>query len=130
MLVLTRLFEVPGLGTWGRLDLHTGGDLWTLEPPWRGNEVGESCIPAGTYRIERDETGQYQNFRVCDVPGRDAIEFHLGNLPSETTGCILLGLSRGVVSGEWAVMQSGAAVDAFMCDLDGVEESRLLILGV
>lgn len=63
----------------------------TLERPWLDNAVDISCIPEGTYKVTRDTTGRFQYYRVQDVEGRTAIEFHGGVVPTHSNGCILVG---------------------------------------
>ena len=67
-----------------------GMALATLERPWDDNKVNISCIPEGLYKVTPDATGRHQYYRVNDVPGRTAIEFHFGNKPEHSNGCILL----------------------------------------
>jgi hypothetical protein len=87
--VLQRL-KSPSDRTNGILTLPDGGEIKTLERPWKDNEVGVSCIPAGFYKFMRDTHGRFQWFRVLDVPGRTHIEFHEGTKPSHSEGCILM----------------------------------------
>lgn len=76
--------------TVGVLTLPDGTELETLEPPWRDNKVNVSCIPEGHYKFCRDKHGRFQWWRILDVEGRTAIEFHEGSKPEHTQGCILL----------------------------------------
>ena len=71
----------------------------TLELPWRNNERSISCIPEGFYEVRlrtarESATRDYLHLLVKNVPSRDYILFHKGNYPSDTKGCILVGLSR------------------------------------
>lgn len=72
--------------------------LMTLEPPWRDNMVNVSCIPEGAYLCVRDKHGKWQAYRVQDVWGRTAIEFHEGRDVVNTDGCILLGESLSSIN--------------------------------
>jgi len=63
----------------------------TLEPPFVDNKRGISCIPFGSYRCIKDNTGRFRFWKILDVIGRENIEFHNGNLACHTDGCILLG---------------------------------------
>lgn len=69
--------------------------LATLELPWRGNQRGVSCIPAGTYPVQYGWSDRWNCLmpHVLDVPGRDAIEIHIGNGPGDTDGCIIVGMA-------------------------------------
>jgi hypothetical protein len=64
----------------------------SLELPWLDNERQKSCIPAGTYEVEKyDSPNKGLVFLVKNVPGRDSIEIHSGNYKRDTLGCILVG---------------------------------------
>ena len=69
----------------------------TLENPWIDNQRNVSCIPEGVYpvrlRLPRESaTRDYLHLLVQEVPNRDFILVHRGNFPSQTQGCILVGL--------------------------------------
>jgi hypothetical protein len=84
-----------------RFSKSLGGDLFvdgefvchTLELPWRWNKKNISCIPVGKYRCfwrhDRDR------IQVVDIPcpggSRVAIQFHAGNAPKDSRGCVLVG---------------------------------------
>jgi hypothetical protein len=76
--------------TKGYMVMPDGHELPTLEPPWRGNKVAESCIPEGIYVVRRDKIGRFRYYRLLDVKGRTNIEIHKGTRPSHSEGCILL----------------------------------------
>lgn len=67
-------------------------NLRTLERPWLYNATDISCIPEGTYTVVPDDTGRFQYYRVLDVDGRTAIEFHGGVGPLNSNGCVLVGM--------------------------------------
>ncbi len=68
----------------------------TLELPWAGNAKKTSCIPAGSYMVEpRNSQKHGDHLLVRNVPGRDLILLHAGNVPDETEGCVLVGLRFG-----------------------------------
>ena len=114
-------------GTFGTLT-GQGSPLFTLELPWRNNERQRSCIPCGTYPCRIRISPRFGRvYEVADVPGRSFILIHSGNLAGDVTkglrsdveGCILLGLSRGAISGQPAVLESRRALTAFMRTMGG-----------
>ena len=69
----------------------------TLENPWLDNQRNISCIPEGQYpvrlRLARESASRdYLHLLVQEVPNRDWVLVHRGNFPSQTKGCILVGL--------------------------------------
>jgi hypothetical protein len=69
-------------------------DFHTLELPNLDNQRRVSCIPEGTYIVQKmlpTNKRPYDYFHVMDVPGRDAILFHPGNYTRKILGCILPG---------------------------------------
>lgn len=101
----------------------------TLELPWRNNQRMISCIPAGTYVAHRFPSPKrgYDVFKLDGVPDRDDIEIHIGNLPHDTDGCILVGSNLGVVNGQHGVTGSAAAFARFMDGLKGVDTFSLVV---
>jgi hypothetical protein len=96
---LTR-FESSDKQTLGKLEI----DNWsccTLELPWRDNNQGISCIPAGTYRCVRRESQKYgQHWHLQAVPKRSFILIHAGNYFRQIQGCILVGLGHTDIDGD------------------------------
>ena len=69
----------------------------TLENPYLDNQRNISCIPEGEYpvrlRLARESASRdYLHLLIQDVPNRDFILVHRGNFPSQTQGCLLVGL--------------------------------------
>ena len=69
----------------------------TLENPWLDNQRTISCIPEGEYPVRlrtarESATRDYLHLLIQDVPNRDFILVHRGNFPSQTQGCLLVGL--------------------------------------
>jgi len=73
---------------------------FTLERPWRDNQHGISCIPAGTYAVARRWSPKHNAdvWGLIDVPERSDIEIHAANDPRELEGCIAPGTEIGEVS--------------------------------
>lgn len=89
----------------------------TLELPWVGNQRNISCIPEGTYPCELLYSWAHKRFLywLQNVPGRGAIEIHVGNFVKDTQGCILLGEGRGPD----VLRRSKMAFDKFMERMGG-----------
>lgn len=105
-----------------------GFSCFSLELPWKDNQVGASCIPAGEYECERyfSSTFRQHLYRVCVVPGRSGIAIHSGNVAGDKShgykthslGCILAGRRRGELWGQTAVLASRLAIGEFFRELD------------
>jgi hypothetical protein len=90
----------------------TGGKrkflCYTLEDEHREEKImGETRIPAGTYRITLRKTGGFHGrylakygemhkgmLWVRDVPGFEYILIHTGNTDEHTAGCLIVGSSQ------------------------------------
>lgn len=120
-------------GTFGALSLD-GILLVTGELPWADNAPGVSRIPVGRYALKWLHSPKFGRhvYHLQDVPGRTVIEVHPGNfcaappLKSNTDGCILLGIRRGILDGQAAVMESRDAVTEFEAYLAG-ENAEIVI---
>lgn len=108
-------------GTHGEL---TGFDFefYSGELPWRNNEPGRSCIPAGTYKCRWQESPRFGwCYEITGVPGRSRVLIHAGNYSgdkakgkrSDVEGCVLLGKAMGVLNGQRAVLRSKEAIREF-----------------
>jgi hypothetical protein len=102
--------------------------FFTLELPWRDNQKNISCIPAGEYDVTIRISPRFGRvYWVLKVEGRTYILIHSGNwagdvskdLNTHTNGCILLGMKRGYLAGQRAVLMSRTAIRKFMDRLDG-----------
>ncbi len=85
--------------TIGKLFINGESFCDTLENPYINNERNISCIPEGQYKVRlrlarESATRDYLHLLVQDVPNRKWILVHIGNYPSQTQGCILVGNGR------------------------------------
>jgi len=79
----------------------------TLEPPWKQNEIGTSCIPAGRYLCARVKSPKFGDvFEIMGVAGRSDVLFHWGNRLADTSGCVLVAEKFGRLAGKAAVLTS------------------------
>ena len=116
--------------TLGELFLNGERMCDTLENPWLDNQRNISCIPEGVYpvrlRLPRESaTRDYLHLLVQDVPNRDFILVHRGNFPSQTQGCLLVGLGTQ----QNVVNNSRLAMDLLMKEIInlGGENINLII---
>ena len=70
--------------------LPDGQLIYTLELPWRNNEIGKSCIKEDIYTIDRDHTGRHRwyRFRNEETAPRTFIEIHEAIFLRHLEGCI------------------------------------------
>ena len=66
--------------------------LWTLECPWRENQIFTSCVPDGSYAVVAFDSADHPGCWVLTpVQDRNGILIHIGNTVEDTQGCILVG---------------------------------------
>lgn len=107
--------------THGTPGVLVGPGFWchTLELPWRDNRPKVSCIPPGEYDVVLRKSPKFGSvYWVRNVPGRSWILLHSGNfagsteagLRSNVEGCVLLGLAKGIIGKQRAVLLSRPAI--------------------
>ena len=116
-------------GTNGLLTMGSNSEpvCYTIELPWRNNEVNRSCIPEGTYVLKRRYSHKFRwHLEIKDVPGRSYILIHPANHAArELRGCIApVLLLTGPGTGE----QSRLAFDMLISKLLHAFQSRETIL--
>ena len=107
-------------GTWPEDD---GSVVYqTMEPG-----IGPELFSPGnfTLRLRYSPHHGHAVFGYKNVPGHQDEEVHAGNRVRDTLGCTILGMTRGTLGGEDAVLQSGVALDTFMAKR-GCPEYRTL----
>lgn len=101
--------------TFGFLTLDNVAICVTLELPWMGNLRGQSCIPEGNYKSIICNSPKFgKTFKVVNVPERDDILFHKGNIVRDSRGCILIGQYFGELRGEPGILNSRPALEFFL----------------
>ena len=109
-LLVTR-FKAYDLSVIGTLSVNGTQICYTLEEAWRNNQKGHSCVSLGTYsafiRYTSSKSNREWCFQLNDANGRSAIQIHIGNKPSHTEGCVLVGTSysENMVSNSTAAYQ-------------------------
>lgn len=125
---IVRLEENFQYGTFGVLLFHTEVFCWTLEPPDQFNQRNISSVPAQQYLCKRYYSAKYKDtFQITDVPMRDFVLFHAGNLVEHTQGCIILGQTQGKLKGDRAILNSGNTFKLFMRKLKDHQQFHLTI---
>lgn len=83
--------------TVGELRIDGAWFCWTLEDRVRSAKVKhETAIPAGEYIVTLTQSARFGTVlpEVHDVPEFSGIRIHAGNTAADTSGCILVGMSR------------------------------------
>jgi hypothetical protein len=110
-------------------ELHVDGTFvcFGLEPS-RKTPVheGHPCIQAGTFRVVLTKSPHlgYLTPEVLNVPGREAIRWHIGNKPADVLGCVAVGRKRAV---DWVGESSLAFHDDLMPILENARSDGELI---
>jgi hypothetical protein len=126
---ITRFKSLPE-ATLGVVYLAPGLVLSTLELPWKENRFQVSCIPSGAYTARRKISPTHgETFEICDVPGRSDILIHVGNVASETKGCVLVARGWQRLNGQPALFDSKIGFDLFMRFYRDVNDFTLTIRG-
>ena len=71
---------------------------YTLEDVVRPQKImHETAIPAGTYKVVVTMSNRFKRELplLLDVPGYEGVRIHPGNTDKDTSGCILVGVTRG-----------------------------------
>lgn len=108
-LLLERKFYTPK-STQGSLSIDGAFECFSLELPFSDGLPG-GAIPEGVFHVMVTYSPKFQRDMplIVGVPNRSDIRIHIGNDPSETNGCVLLGRTElGNFVGE-----SRLAFDAF-----------------
>ncbi len=100
-----------GTQTTGHGEVVSDGDseskpkftFFTLELPWKDNQRGVSCIPAGKYMIrKRNPYGNfpYVHFDILNTTPREGVKIHAGNYYTSIRGCQLVGNALIDINGD------------------------------
>lgn len=136
----------------GSLILPTLEEPWVPNPDGPGGQSEgpgrrASCIPDGTYRVvphtRPASKGGAQVWALVNVDlgvyhhdtekpvgqtwGRTEVLVHKGNTVNDIQGCILIGLTFGLLDGIDAVLDSGRAIERLGALIGHTEEHILII---
>lgn len=68
---------------------------WTVEKPYRDNQIFVSCVPDGGYPLVAFDSADHPDcWCLTPIEGRTGILIHIGNSVDDVTGCIAIGLER------------------------------------
>jgi len=82
-------------------DLYVDGvrECFILEDTVRDEKIaGETAIPTGRYEIVTSFSNKFQKLLplLVNVPNYEGVRIHPGNVPADTEGCLLPGLTASV----------------------------------
>jgi len=118
-------------GTFGALSINKQVFCVTLEPPDIENAKNISSIPDQQYICERFNSPTYgETFIIKNVPDRDYVLFHPGNVKKHTKACIILGQYWGKLGKDRAVLNSGSTFRQFMLLMAPYDSFHLTITEV
>ncbi len=111
-ITLNRLAYKPDVTLGVMTDTATGHFICcTLEEPWKDNQQKISCIPEGVYQCEPYSSMKFENvWEITNIPNRSKVLIHSGNTTDDIEGCVLVGMSHGVLKGKDAVLRSKEAL--------------------
>lgn len=120
-------------GIWGTMPIN-GTIFHTLQHAYANGSGFAPKIPDGEYlcirglhRLEHMDY-DFETFEITNVPGHTSILVHWGNYNRDSSGCILLGLAIGKQSsGERMLLSSRSGFEAFMNNLDGFDQFKLIV---
>lgn len=132
---LKRLMLTDGY-TAGALFIENDFLCWTLEDKviqlgakCEGKIHGKTAIPKGKYEIIINYSNRFQKMLplLLNVPCFEGIRIHSGNTPTDTEGCILVGMEK---SASGTVFKSRAAFDLVMNKIKQYNKKEKVFLEV
>jgi len=85
-------------------------------------------IPQGWYRVELNYSSRFQQILplLYMVPGRNGIRIHAGNVPQDSSGCILVGKRQTMNQ----LTQSRRTLDRLISTLSTVDKKEEIYIDV
>lgn len=123
IIVLRRTQNPPG-ATLGTLEI--GGPIYKI---FASLEPAHPVIPTGTWALVNEYSARFKRYlwELKGVPGHTELKIHNGNIPSDTQGCVLIGMRHGTLNGGPAVLNSRWALSALTQALEPYKELELKI---
>ena len=113
-----------GTQTLGRLIIGIN-EYKTLELAYKNNERGKSCIPVGTYKVNKHKSPKFgDSFWLQGTEPRKESLIHKGNYHTDIRGCILVGFKHSDINkdGFIDVTDSAKAIKEILTfDVDEIE---------
>lgn len=126
---ILRLEENFQFGTFGAMLIGAQVFCSTLEPADLLNKSFVSSIPAQQYICERIIAPTFgETFQIMNVPDRENVLFHKGNIIDNTAGCVILGQYRDkLLQEKRALSNSGDTFKSFLDIMTGIDMFSLTI---
>lgn len=107
-------FDAKIDGLFGRIVIDNKRVFHTLENSKLDIPAGHYvCRFVNSYKFGDGDNETSDVYEVMDVEDRTHILIHVGNTEVDTTGCICLGMKRGVLNTRNAVIDSRKAINLF-----------------
>lgn len=122
-ILITRIRQDDDVQTLGHMTVFDGlekiFECKSLELPWKDNKKNVSCIPSGSYWVDKylsPTKGRGIVFQFSNVPGRSNIQIHKGNYFTDILGCTLPGAGFTDINkdGYLDVYSSGRTMDKLL----------------
>lgn len=113
----------------------------TIELPWLDNKHGVSCVSIGTYQLFKHDSEAHPKTWALVNPDLGVIHFpdpahpafrvacllHSANWAFQLQGCIGVGVTRGVLQGQPAILRSREALAQIQALVPWTDEHTLTI---
>lgn len=120
--------EFTTISTIGDLLIDGKFFCYTLEDAIRDKKIpNETAIPCGRYEVITNYSVRFKKVMplILNVPGFTGVRIHAGNTKADTSGCVLLGNTRG----EDFIGGSRHAMKAFMPKLqEGLKAGKVTLI--
>ncbi len=123
MKVVVKRTDFTAVSTIGELYVDGSFFCYTLEDIVRDGPkvMHETAIPEGTYKVIINMSNRFKRLMplLLDVPGFEGIRIHAGNKAGDTSGCLLVGMTKG----SNFIGQSVTAYDALFSKMKAAQQA-------